>query len=198
METKQIAKEYELVQVNSKEFKIEKSVADKIGKKFIPIFNDMTELENELVEVISLPMEKETFVKAKALRNKYVKVRTKTAGIHKDEKAQYREVGLYIDAWKNAHGKVTKLIETKLSDIEKYEENLKAEAIATLHKNRSLILGKFLEDGATPPPLGEMTDEIWNGFLNGMELAYNKREEKIKVDAEREKQELIIKTENLD
>ena len=184
----------EIVSVNPKDFGIEESRAKSIQAAFLPMLDKMVELEAEYNEILTLEISEETCKKAKSLRAKYVKVRTGTAEIHKEQKAFYLSAGRFIDSWKNTQLSASQGIEEKLSAIENYFENIKKEAIRKLQEERSVEYSNYGGE-VIPGNLGEMEEEVWKNFLTGTKINYETMkaaEEKAlqdKIERER-KQEL--------
>lgn len=178
--------------VDPKQFGIEETKAAQISAQFKPMLDKMTELENEYNEVIKLPIEdKATSAKAKELRLKYVKIRTGTVAIHKEQKEFYLKAGRFIDGWKNTHAFASEGIESNLEAIEKHFENLEKQRISKLQFEREELLSPFGVDGSSMP-LGTMQDDVWNNYLTGTKLAYDQRI-KAEKKAERERLEAIRK-----
>jgi len=145
----------------------------------------MESLESEFNDIIKLPIEDaETSAKAKALRLKYVKVRTGTAEIHKQQKAFYLSAGRFIDGWKNTQLFASQGIEEKLEGIEKYQEMLEEKRIEALQRERQEALAPYDVENVEQLALGMMTDEIWNNFILGMKTSHEQ-----KVAAEKKAEE---------
>lgn len=77
----------ELVKINAADYGLEESKAAQIAAQFKPMLDKMVELEQEYNQIISQPISKEVCAQAKELRMKYVKVRTGTEKIHKEQKS---------------------------------------------------------------------------------------------------------------
>lgn len=187
----------EIVSVNPAEFGIEESRAKSIQAAFVPMLNKMVELEGEYNEIVKLEINEDTCKKAKDLRNKYVKVRTGTAAIHKEQKAFYLSAGRFIDSWKTTQLSASQGIEEKLKSIEKHFENIEKEKIAKLQIERAEEFAKYGGE-VIPGNLGEMLPEIWTNFIAGTKLNYETQkaaEEKAEADRiERERKEELEKT----
>lgn len=167
----------ELMKIDPAQFGIEESKAKEISAQFQPMLDKMVELEAEYNEVIALPIEeKETSAKAKALRLKYVKVRTGTEKIHKEQKAFYLAAGRFVDGWKNTQLFASQGIEEKLSTIENYAELKEKARIAELQAARVEELKQYQVDGSAMQ-LGIMSDDIWNNFLTGTKTNYEAAQE---------------------
>ncbi len=173
----------DIVKIDPKEFGLEETKASEIAAQFKPMLDKMVELEKEYNEIIALPIDQDAVVKAKALRLKYVKVRTGTAEIHKKQKEFYLSGGRFVDGWKNAQLFASQGIEDKLESIEKHYENLEKERIANLRAEREAIAIPFGVDVNTVS-LGLMTEEVWNNFIAGAKQSYE-----IKVAAEKKAEE---------
>lgn len=184
----------QIVKVDAAQFGIEESKAAEVAAQFKPMLDKMVELEKEFNEIIALPITQETCGKAKALRLKYVKVRSGTAEIHKQQKAFYLAAGRFIDGWKNAQLFASEGIEKKLSDIENHFENLERERIEALKKERNAVLIQYVEN----PEMYNahmMDDEAFTNLVNGLKLAKEQREqaereaEKARIEKERQEAE---------
>lgn len=169
----------EIVKLDPKQFGIEESKAADIASQFKPMLDTMVELEKEFNEVVAMPIE-QAADKAKQLRLKYVKVRTGTDKIHKEQKAFYLSAGRFVDGWKNAQLFASQGVEKKLEDIEQYAANIEKERIAKLAAQRAELLLPFGINETASLNLGNMSDEIWSNFLTGTESNY-----KARIEAER-------------
>lgn len=179
----------QIVKIDHTEFGIEEAKATQIAEMFKPMLDKMVELEKEYNEVIKIPIDDpEACYKASELRKRYVKVRTGTAEIHKQQKAFYLSAGRFIDGWKNAQLFASEGIEKKLQAIEKHYENLENERIAKLNDERMEELRKYDVDGTTLG-LGIMNDDVWTNFLSGTKLNFEAK----KAEAERLRLEAIEK-----
>lgn len=169
----------QIVKIDPKEYGLEESKAAQIAAQFQPMLDRMVELETEANEVFSLPIDSPaTAKKAKEVRLKYVKVRTGTAEIHKQQKAFYLAGGRFVDGWKNAQVFASQGIEERLESIENHAANIEKERIAKLKAERESELSQYCEN-ASMYPLGEMTDEAYSNLLNGQKLMH---EAKIKAE----------------
>lgn len=173
----------EIVKLDPKEYGLEESKAADIRAQFQPMLDKMVELEKEYNEVIALPIENAA-PQAKALRLKYVKVRTGTEKIHKEQKAFYLMAGRFVDGWKNAQLFASDGIEKKLESIEQYAATKEKERIAALQAERELLLAPYGVENANMLQLGQMTGEVFNNFLLGTKTAYDQRVEAEKVAEE--------------
>lgn len=189
----------ELIKINPADFGMEETKAADIAAQFKPMLDRMVELETEYNAVIQLPVNKSTCAIAKALRLKYVKVRTGTADIHKSQKDFYLKAGRYIDGWKNAQIFASSGIEEKLEGIEKHYENQEKERVAKLQDERAGQLMAYEVD-TTHLNLGIMSDDVWSNFLAGTKMNYETRKEAerkaeeerlAKIEAERIEQERV-------
>lgn len=175
-----------IVKINPAEFGLEESKAAQIEAQFKPMLEKMTELEKEYNEIVALPEEDTSAAeRAKALRLKYVKVRTGTAEIHKNQKAFFLAGGRFVDGWKNAQLFASQGIEEKLSLIENRAEIKEKERIEALQKEREELLKPYGVENADALQLGLMTEQVWTNFLSGTKTAYEAKiaaEEKAKAD----------------
>jgi hypothetical protein len=189
-----------IIKINATEYGLEEVKAKQISDMFKPMLDKMEELENEYNEVVKLEISKETTLKAKELRLKYVKVRTGTAKIHKELKQFYLLGGRFVDGWRNAQLMASEGIEEKLSKIEQHYEILEAEEIVKIKEERELILSKY-DAQVIPEDLGTMHKCVWDNYLIGAKEAHRlrkeaekKAEEKriVKEKAAREETERLI------
>jgi len=187
----------EIVKVDANEFGLEEVKAAQISAQFKPMLDKMEALESEYNEVIKLDIEEsETAAKAKELRLKYVKVRTGTAAIHKEQKSFYLAGGKFVDGWKNAQLFASEGIENKLMEIEKHAENVENERVEVIGQERKKQCLKFVDEDVILPNLGSMPDSIWDNYIIGLEASYNaKIEAEKKVEAERIAKEIAEKEE---
>jgi len=170
-----------LVVIKASDYGLEESKAQQIAAQFQPMLDKMVELEKEYNEVLQMPIgEKDTTAKAKEVRLKYVKVRTGTETIHKQQKAFYLAGGRYVDGWKNAQLFASQGIEEKLEQIEKYAEIKEKERIASLQVLRDNELALYGVAIGTFKSLGEMPEEVYTSFLAGTKTNYES-----KIEAER-------------
>jgi len=173
-----------IFEVNPKEFGLEETKAQDIANQFKPMLDKMIELEKEFNDVIKLDVEDPKTSKiAKELRLKYVKVRTGTAEIHKQQKAFYLAAGKYIDGWKNTQIFASQDIEQKLEKIEKYVEEKEKQRIYELNKKRIELVHEYEVD-ATHLNLGSMTDNVFEIYLEGLKLQHNNKKEAERKAAE--------------
>lgn len=166
----------EIVKIDPKQFGLEESKAADIAAQFKPMLDKMVELEEEYNQVINLPIEKAA-APAKALRLKYVKVRTGTAAIHKEQKEFYLAGGRFVDGWKNAQLFASQGIEKKLEEIENYAANKEKERIAALQAEREAFLQPYEVENIQQLQLGAMADQVWQNFLHGTVANYKAKKE---------------------
>lgn len=180
----------QLVKINAKDYGLEESKAKEISDMFQPMLETMVELEKEYNDVVKSELSPENCIEAKALRLKYVKVRTGTAEIHKKLKAFYLLGGRFVDGWKNAQLMASEGIEDKLMSIEKHFENLEIERAIKLQEKRAKELEKYEVD-FVPDNLGGMQDEVWGNYILGVKLNYQAQiDAEKKAEAERKQKEL--------
>jgi colicin import membrane protein len=179
-----------IVKIDPKEFGLTDQTAANIAAQFQPMLDKMVELEEEFNQVVRLPIEDpETSKKAKEVRLKYVKIRTGTAEIHKQQKQFYLNGGRFVDGWKNAQIFASQGKEAKLEDIEKYQERLEAERIAKLQNEREYALRPYVDDIAHLD-LGKMHEDVWTSYF-----ATKKQQHADKIAAEAEAERLRIEAE---
>lgn len=186
----------ELVKIDHNEYGIEESKAKQISAVFKPMLDKMEELEAEYNEISKLDIDNpETAHKAKELRLKYVKVRTGTAAIHKEQKSFYLAGGRFVDGWKNAQLFASEGIESKLMEIEKHEEKKEQELLAKLKESRVHELLKYGREN-DPINVELFDDEGWSSYLAGVKLQFDQaKEAEAKAEKERLENERLDKLE---
>lgn len=181
----------QIVKIEPKEYGLTSETASQIEAQFKPMLEKMTELEKEFNEVVSLPIDSlDAQKRAKELRLKYVKVRTGTAAIHKEQKDFYLKGGRFVDGWKNAQLFASQSKEDALEKIEKYaeeQERIRLEAIETQRRD---LIREYVED-VTILNLSAMADDVWDAYFNAKKQAYFDR-----IEAEKEAERLRIEAEN--
>lgn len=170
----------QIVKINAAEFGLEEQTAATIAAQFKPMLEKMEALEDEFNRIVSLPIDSpETAEQAKKLRLQYVKVRTGTAEIHKNQKAFYLAGGRYVDGWKNAQAFASHGKEEKLESIEKHFENLEKEKKARIKAEREDIAKPYGVD-IVNIDLGSMQQEAFDLFIEGAKRAHEARIEAAK------------------
>jgi len=181
----------QIVKINASEYGLEETKAQEVAKVFQPMLDKMVELEKEYNKVVVKPISEALCEEAKALRQKYVKVRTGTAKIHKDLKAFYLSGGRFVDGWKNAQLMASQGIEDKLSAIEKHYENIEKERLYNLQQDREAVLVAYTD--FLPPNLCTMSTEAWDKYINDAAFSYQARiDAEAKAEAERIEQERLV------
>jgi chemosensory pili system protein ChpA (sensor histidine kinase/response regulator) len=181
-----------IVKIDPKEFGLEEKKAEQIAAQFKPMLDKMQELEAEFNQVAAMEMSEQKVKAAKELRLKYVKVRTGTADIHKEQKAFYLAGGRFVDGWKNAQLFASQGIEEKLSEIESYYARIEAERIQNLRAERWGMLQAYVE--TEPVGLGVMDETVFGHMLSGAKAAHEaKIEAEKKAEAERLEYERVEK-----
>lgn len=179
-----------LIAVDNNQYGIPNEKAVQIIQSFSGVAAEMQELEPSYQDVISKEINPDICKEAGELRKRYVKIRTATSKIHKDEKAFYLNGGRYVDAIKNMQQKVSSEKEEELSKIEKYYELLEQERIEKLVAHRTKILGQFnVEGNGIPANIGIMTDEEFDQYVEGVKYAHiqrKKREEEEELARQKE------------
>lgn len=175
----------EIVKINPIDYNLTDDTAKNIQQQFEPMLKKMVELENEFNEVVNLAIgESETTKKAKELRLKYVKVRTGTAEIHKNQKAFYLNGGRFIDGWKNAQLFASQGKESKLEEIEKYHENIEKQRVALLEQERMSLISPYITTtGIAGVNLGLMLDDVWNAFFEAKKRSHEEQQEIERLEA---------------
>lgn len=144
----------------------------------------------KIIEASKKEITPELCAEAKALRLKLVKVRTGSDKTHKAMKADTLLVSRAIDGAKNILQLQIKERENPLMDIEKHFEKIEAEKKqAIANERRDQLLKYGWEDNGTMD-LINMTDELFDGFLEGLKAkqAAAEAETKAKEEAIKKRQ----------
>jgi len=178
-------KKNELVKVDAKQFGLTEKKAEQIKAQFMPMLNKMEELEGEYNKLIEEAVEitPEISGKARELRLKYVKIRTGTANIHKEQKAFYIAGGKYVDAFKNTQLFASQGIEDKLYEIENHFELIKQQEVKELAEKRIEIIKQYTDDYGMID-FGTMPDDVWDAYLEKKIKQKQEADEQKKLEEE--------------
>ena len=172
----------ELEKINPTEFGLEVSQVETIEQAFLPKIQEREALVAIYDQLITSELTPELCKEAKEVRLKLVKVRTGIADIHKTQKAFFLAAGRFVDAWKNKETLPVEQMEDKLSEIENYYINIEKAQKAQLQAERLLEVSKYTEYPANA--LGEMEQQVYDAYLQGLKVAYD-----AKIEAERKAEE---------
>ena len=165
-----------LVKIKAADYGLTETKAADIAKLFKPMLDKMVELEDEFNEVIQKDMTEDLIPEAKALRKKYVAVRTGTAAIHKELKSFYLQGGRFVDGWKSAQIMAGSEHEAKLKAIETHYIDLERKRIKELAEHRAVEALKYEFEEPHLGFFGAMTEQSWPPFLEGLRVAHQNRE----------------------
>lgn len=192
----------EIVKINHEEYGITEVKATEIKKLFVPMLDKMEMLEESFNRVMSLEISEESCKEAKELLKEYVKVRTGTAGIHKELKGFYLKGGRFVDGFKNAQIMASEGVEKKLKERANHFDILKKEAQEKLNTERLEKLNKYGYDDNEI--VHGMSDKLFNALLMATKSEFEEAE-RLKKEAEeaeekarleREAEEKRIRDEN--
>lgn len=190
----------EIVKLDPKEFGLEKSKATEITKGLSNILKEKEILSQQYAKVIKLETTKANVSIFRELRLQIRDNRTK--GIeawHKTNKEYFLRGGQFVDAIKRKESDENARMEEQLLKGEKHFEILEAERKEKLKDEREKALAQF-EVETEHLQLGEMPDDVWSKYFNGVKLDYKQRiaaerkdaaAEKAKKEAEAKKVERI-------
>ncbi len=165
----------QIVKINPTEFGLEKSKANEITKGLATILKEKEILCEQYTKVIKLETTKENISAFRELRLQIRDNRTK--GIeawHKTNKEYFLRGGQFVDAIKRKESDENNRMEEQLLKGEKYFEILETERKAKLKLDREKTLEKY-EVETEHLQLGEMAEEVWNKYFNGVKLEYEQR-----------------------
>lgn len=166
---------------------------DKIKAAFKEKVVEMEALEDDIQALLKLEGEPTAIDSdtAKNLRKKLVKIRTGTAALHKELKAEALNEGRYLDAFKKVQDTVSREREEPLEKIAKYHENLEAERIQKIYDARRAEMEMYDIENDPSFNIAEVDQTVWDEWLKkAAEEAKVLREHRQKKEAEeREKAE---------
>lgn len=179
----------ELVKINPSEFGLTSETAKNIQDQFAPMLEKMVQLEDEYNTIVSLDIEDvETAKKAKELRGRYVKIRTATAEIHKQQKAFYLNGGRFVDGWKNAQLFASQGKESELEKIEKHQENKEKERLEKLQNDRIALILPYVND-VVGLNFSTMQADVFEAYLTAKKKEY---EDRIEAEKQAELQRIEL------
>ena len=177
------------VAVDLSQYGLDETKAALIRKDFDAVLKIAEELETDYNAVIVKEITPEVSREAKALRIKYMKVRTGLEEVRKARKAFYLSGGRAVDGLSAAYTHAVEGNEDRLVEIEKHFENIEAARVKKLNDDRCADALKFGVDGSVMN-LGLMPADVWGNYIAGVELQFNARKEaEAKVDADRVEKE---------
>lgn len=178
-----------IIQINPTDYGLTSETAANIAAQFKPMLDKMTELEDEFNRVAAMPLgEPSTEQAAKILLQQYVKVRTGTAAIHKEQKDFYLKGGRFVDGWKNAQLFASQGKEDALQKIVNHRAIMEQKRIDKLQAERIELVSPYVED-LTGLDLGRMPQDVFDAYLSAKVKAH---EDRIAAEeaAEKERQRL--------
>jgi len=167
--------------IDPKEFGLEEKQANKMIAGLDVIIKERHALESVYNEVILKELNKATFKEAKELLSKVRDNRTK--GVEPWRKAQkelFLRGGQFVDAKARVESLVNEQMESKLTEIVKFEENLERERKAALKAERIELLGPYGTD-VQFIALDEMNADQFDLLLEREKLAHEARIESARI-----------------
>jgi len=178
------------LQVKHKDFGLSEDKANEITKGLSTIIAERDALESQYIDIVMEEITPELSEQARELRLRIRDNRTKgLVKWHKANKEYFLQGGKFVDAIKNKNIIHNEQMEEKLLAIEKHEENLEIERKKKLAESRlDLLDGYASEEDLKGVDLGEMSELLFNGFLNQCKQAKEDRE-KQRLEEERKAKE---------
>ena len=170
-------KEIGLIKIDPAEFGLDKNEAEQVKNVFVPMLDKMELMEEEYNRIIKLDISDESIKLAKELRQRFVKIRTGTAEIHKKTKAYYLNGGRAIDAFKNVVTFALQGKEENLESIEKYFERIEEQRIKNLQEKRIEELSQYEVENLEQLNLWKMSMEVYRNFLLGTKQSFEQKKE---------------------
>lgn len=156
--------------------------------KFIPIYEQIQELSDEYAAITQADVTVFTQKHAKRasdLRKKLVTLRGKHGlkGVHGELKEDVKVEGQVIDLLERKPRELLLEWESKLEEIEKFQEREEARRIAELHESRYETLKDYILDENAPElaVLGEMEEWKWEETFEKFRNIWNAEQEKIRL-----------------
>ena len=175
----------ELVKVDMSEYGLTETKAKEVKQVFDVVLATASELEDEYNRVAALEISPETCAAAKALRLKYVKVRTGIAKAHKEQKAFFLSGGRAVDGLKNAYTHAVQGNEEKLKEIEAHYDRIEEAKLAELQAERATALDPYV-DNAFDRVLSGMEDDVFAALLFTNKTQFEERvAAELKVEEDR-------------
>jgi len=181
-----------LIEVNEADFGLTFIEANEIAEKYSQVIESMLELVEEYDQVVKLDYTiKENSKAFKDLKNKFVKVRTLSAKIHKEQKAYYLAGGKYVDSWKNKQIEVSERYEKDLDEKAKYFETLELQRKELLRIERAEKVKEFAE---FMPSLdfADLSDDEFETVCFGAKAKYDANLKALEEIKKQEEQKAII------
>lgn len=191
----------EIVKLDMAQYGLEENKATQIKNLYLPMIKLLEEIEGEFNDIVGQEITPEISMRARTLRLKIVPYRTNADKARISAKEESLRIGKAIQGAYNTFEWATKSKEEKLLGIEKHLEKIEAERKAKLKEERETALAKY-EVETQLIQLGEMSDEVWENYFNGVKSGYEKvkaAEKKAEADriakekAEKAEQERIRK-----
>lgn len=178
----------EIVKLDPKEFGIEPKQALELMTNLPTIKQEREALIVRFNEVSKMDIENpET---AKLAREVRLAIRdNRTKGImdwHKKSKEVFLRGGQFVDAIKNQEISINERMESLLSDVEKYADNIEKARIEKLQEERISLISPYIED-TTSLQLASMEEDVFEAYLSTKKKNY---EDRIEAEKEAEKQRI--------
>ena len=137
-----------------------------LRKAFDPMLNTLDSIEEEYQAIVKMEINTHTCKLARELRLRLVKVRTGTAGVHKEQKAEVLRLGRAIDGIKNVVEFAVVSKEEELEKIETYFERMAEQEQELMKVERTQILAQF--EGVNPEfyDLANMEPEMFEKLVS--------------------------------
>ena len=164
----------EIVKVDMSQYGLEETKAAEIRKDFDAVLKIATELEGEFNDVVKMELTPETCKTAKALGNKFVKVRTGIEKVRVERKRFYLAGGKAVDGLGHAYKFAVEGYETKLKEISTHfeiiEKNRVDSRFADRTKSASECGVEFLGD-----EFRAMSADAWGVYISGLGVQHKDR-----------------------
>lgn len=174
--------------VKAENYGIEETTANNLTTGLSIVLKEREVLINNFNDVSKLEVTKENLSIFRELRLKIQKNRTQ--GIikwHTETKAYFLKGGQFVDAIKKKEESLNLQMEDKLSEAEKYFDNLEKQRLIDLHNERFEIVKQYLKE-PTNTNFSEMEEDVFNAYFNAKKQSF---EDEIKQEQEKERLRLL-------
>lgn len=172
--------------IDPSEFGIEKETAASIEQAFAPAIAKRNELAKTFEVIIAKEMTPELCEEAKEFDKLLIQTEKDIAAIHKTQKNFSLQYGRLCDAWKNKETEPVKQMREPIGKIKKHFELIEAERVSKLHEARKAELDAVGFEGDLN--LGELSETVYAGILQGAKLSYEKAQEDARIAEEEAKE----------
>lgn len=179
----------EISKIDPKKFKVDPVKGGEILAKYKPVIDEMEALGTDYNAIMSEEITDETVKKAKALKKKYVSVRTSSAKKIKELKAEPDAIIEFLKAIEKAQITISNKAEAALDEIETKQKELIKNAPPGLKEIREQLV-KEVTNEPILMDLSVLPEPIFNAYLAGLKFQPKKEAPAPTVAAEEKESKL--------